>query len=335
MPATWISRSFLPRAARLVLAAAAVCCGMVPPGTVWAAYPETALRFIVPFAPGGAADGVSRLIASELGKQLGQPLVVDNRAGSGGVVGIATAARAAPDGYTLLMGSVTMASAPALYDTLPFDPIKDFAPVIIVGRSPYVLVVSPDFPAKSLKELIALAQAHPGKYNFGSAGTGSSIHLAGELFKSTAHVNIVHVPYKGAGPATTALLAGQVQIMFGSLMEMIPLIQAGKLRALAVTSEERTPLAPDLPTMKESGLPGYQITGWYGLFVPVATPAPIVAQIHDAAARALATPRMQEQMRYYKLGAAGGSAADAGALLKAEVVRWTAVIKDAHIQANQ
>jgi tripartite-type tricarboxylate transporter receptor subunit TctC len=322
------------RALRFAAAAFAAGCALAAQGLAHAAYPENPVRFIVPFAPGGAADGVSRLIGGGLGAQLGQPLVVDNRAGAGGVVGITAVAHAAPDGYTLLMGSVTMASAPMLYKKLAFDPIKDFAPVIIVGRSPYVLVVAPDFPAKTLREFIALAKAHPGKYNFGSAGTGSSIHLAGELFKSTAHIDIVHVPYKGAGLATTALLAGQVQFMFGSLMEMTPLIQAGKLRALAVTSDTRTAYAPDVPTMKEAGLPGYEITGWYGLFVPAGTPAPVVARLHDAAASALASPEMKTQMRQYKLDPAGGSAADAGRLLRDEVARWAEVIKAAHIEAN-
>jgi tripartite-type tricarboxylate transporter receptor subunit TctC len=311
----------------------AACCALAA-GNALAGYPENPIRLIVPFAPGGAVDGVGRLTAENLSRQLGAQVVVDNRPGAGGVIGIGTVARADPDGYTALMGNIALTSAPALYKKLPFDPVKDFAGVIIVGSAPYVLAVTPDFPAHSVKELIDLAKAHPGKYNFSSAGTGSAIHLAGEMFKSMAHVDIIHVPFKGAGPAASALLGGQVQMMFGSLGEMMPLIQAGKVRALGVTSSRRDSYVPDLPTIQEAGVPGFEVTGWYGLFVPARTPASVIAILHDATAKALQTPQMQQQLNGYKLHAVGGSAADADQQLKTETTEWAQVVRDANIQAN-
>ena len=280
-----------------VLATLALCCSLGGAAIAIAGYPENPVRLIVPFAPGGAVDGVARLTAEGVSKELGQQIVVENRPGAGGVIGIGAVAHAKPDGYTMLMGNIALTSAPALYNNLPFDPIKDFSGVVIIGRSPYVLVVSPNFPAHSVKELIALAKASPGKYNFASAGTGSAIHLAGELFKSTAKINSVHIPFNGAGPAGMALLGGQVQIMFGSLMEMMPMIQSGKVHALAVTSSQRTDFAPNLPTVEESGLPGYEVMGWYGLFVPAHTPADVVAKIHDSAIKALQSPAMKKQLQ--------------------------------------
>jgi tripartite-type tricarboxylate transporter receptor subunit TctC len=311
----------------------AACCALAA-APASAGYPENPIRLVVPFAPGGAVDGVGRFTAENLGKQLGDQVVVENRPGAGGVIGIGTVARADPDGYTLLMGNIALTSAPALYKKLTFDPVKDFKGVIVVGSAPYVLAVAPGFPAHSVKELIELAKAHPGKYDFSSAGTGSAIHLAGEMFKSMAHIDIVHVPFKGAGPAATALLGGQVQMMFGSLGEMMPLIQAGKVRALGVTSAKRDSYVPDIPTIQESGVPGFEVTGWYGVFVPARTPADVISTLHDAAVKALATPDMQQQLKNYKLHAVGGSAADADAQLKKETAEWAQVVRDAHIQAN-
>jgi tripartite-type tricarboxylate transporter receptor subunit TctC len=319
------------RALATILATA--CCAFAAAPAV-AKYPDNPVRLIIPFAPGGAVDGVGRLTAENLGKALGVQVVVDNRPGAGGVIGIGAVARAEPDGYTLLMGNIALTSAPALYSNLTFDPVKDFKGVIIIGSSPYVLAVAPDFPAHNVKELIELAKKNPGKYNFSSAGTGSAIHLAGELFKSMAHIDIVHVPFKGAGPAAAALLAGQVQMMFGSLGEMMPLIESGKVRAVGVSSPRRNTYVPDIPTIQEAGLPGFEVTGWYGLFVPARTPAPIIASLHDAAARALQTPAMQQQLKSYRLNAVGGSAADADRQLKTETAEWARVVREAHIQAN-
>jgi tripartite-type tricarboxylate transporter receptor subunit TctC len=320
--------------ARAIAATLIAACATLAATPASAKYPENPVRLIVPFAPGGAVDGVGRLTAESLSRQLGEQIVVENRPGAGGVIGISSAARADPDGYTLLMGNIALTSAPALHSKLTFDPVKDFKGVIVIGSAPYVLAVAPDFPAHSVKELIELAKAHPRKYDFSSAGTGSAIHLAGEMFKSMAHIDIVHVPYKGAGPAAAALLGGQVQMMFGSLGEMMPLIQSGKVRALGVTSAKRDSFVPDIPTLQESGVAGFEVTGWYGVFAPAQTPDSVISTLHDAAAKALATPEMQKHLTNYKLHAVGGSAADANRQLKEETAEWAKVIRDAHIQAN-
>ncbi|MBV6303282.1 tripartite tricarboxylate transporter substrate binding protein [Candidimonas humi] len=320
-----------------MLRAAVLLCAatIVAPAPASAAdYPSNPVHLIVPFAPGGAVDGIGRLTAQALAKELGQQVVVENKPGAGGVIGITAAAHAAPDGYTVLMGNIALASAPALYDKLTFNPAKDFAGIATIGKGPYVLVVPAKFPAHTLKQLIQLAKEHPGKYNFASAGTGSAIHLAGELFKSMAQINIVHVPFKGAGPAATALLGGQVQMMFGSLMEMMPLIQSGKVRALGVSSLQRTKYAPKIPTIAESGLPGFEVTGWYGLFVPAATPPAIVAKLSSAANRALKASFLQEQLPHYKLDPVGGTPAQTDKFLGSEIAKWTKVVHDAHIKAN-
>ncbi|HTK01471.1 MAG TPA: tripartite tricarboxylate transporter substrate binding protein [Bordetella sp.] len=323
----------LPFARVLAASVFAASCALAATPAA-AKYPDNPVRLIVPFAPGGAVDGVGRLTAENLSKQLGEQVVVENRPGAGGVIGIGTVARADPDGYTLLMGNIALTSAPALYTKLTFDPDKDFKGVIVVGSAPYVLAVAPDFPARSVKELIELAKTHPGKYDFSSAGTGSAIHLAGELFKSMARIEIVHVPFKGAGPAAAALLGGQVQMMFGSLGEMMPLIESGKVRALGVTSAKRDSYVPDIPTIQEAGVPGFEVTGWYGLFVPAKTPAAVIATLHDASIKALKTAEMQQQLKNYKLHAVGGSPADADKQLKTETAEWARVVRDAHIQAN-
>jgi tripartite-type tricarboxylate transporter receptor subunit TctC len=320
--------------ARVMAVSLFAACFALTAGPAAAKYPENPIRLIVPFAPGGAVDGVGRLTAENLSKQLGDQVIVDNRPGAGGVIGIGTVSRSDPDGYTLLMGNIALTSAPALYKKLPFDPAKDFKGVIVVGSAPYVLAVNPDFPAHSVKELIDLAKANPGKYDFSSAGTGSAIHLAGEMFKSMAHIDVVHVPYKGAGPAASALLSGEVQMMFGSLGEMMPLIQAGKIRALGVTSAKRDSYVPDIPTIQEAGVPGFEVTGWYGVFVPAKTPAAVISTLHDAAVEALKTPEMQQQLTSYKLHAVGGSPADADAQLQKETAEWAQVVSDAHIKGN-
>jgi tripartite-type tricarboxylate transporter receptor subunit TctC len=312
----------------------ALCCSGMGAMPAAAAYPDHPLHFIVPFSPGGATDGVARLVADGISKNLGQQIVVENKPGAGAVVGISAAAKAAPDGYTILLGNIALASAPALHSHLSFDPLKDFVGAVILARAPYVLVVTPEFPAHSVKELIALAQAHPGRYNFASAGVGSSIHLAGELFKHDAKIDIVHIPYKGAGPAATALLGGRVPMMFGSLLQMTPLIKAGKVRALAITSAKRSAFLPDVPTLQEAGVPGYEVMGWYGIFLPAGAPADVVAKINSAANHVLQSPEMKTKLQHYKLEAVGGTLADADRLLQDETAKWAEVIRSAHIGAN-
>lgn len=313
----------------------AMCCMVLAAASVaaHAEFPERAVRLIVPFAPGGAVDGAARPTAVEMGKALGQPLVIDNRPGSGGTIGIMGAARSAPDGYTLLLGNIALASAPALYPQSGID-AKAFLPVALIGTTPYVLAVKPALPVKSVAELVALAKANPGKYNYASAGAGSAIHLAGEMFKSKAGVDIVHVPYKGAGPAMSALLGGEVEMMFGSLMEMKPMIQSGKVKALAVTSLARSALMPDLPTLSESGVPGYSVTGWYGLYAPAKVPPEILKKLQAAAATAMHSDAMRQQLARYGMEPAGGGAKEAGDMLDAEVDRWSAIIRQAGISVQ-
>ncbi|MES2185219.1 MAG: tripartite tricarboxylate transporter substrate binding protein [Pseudomonadota bacterium] len=293
-------------------------------------FPDHAVRLVVPFTPGGAVDGAARPTAVEMGKTLGQPLVIDNRPGSGGTIGIQAVAHAAPDGYTLLLGNIALASAPALYPASGINP-KDFAPVALIGKTPYILAVKQDFAAKSVAELVALAKANPGKYNYASAGAGSAIHMAGEMFKSKAGIDVVHIPYKGAAPAMAALLAGDVEMVFGSLMEMKPMIQAGKVRALGVTSSTRSALVPTIPTLAESGVPGYAVTGWYGLYAPVKTPPAVLQKLQTAAVAALHSEAMRQQLARYEMEPAGGGPKEAAEMLDSEVERWTAVIRQAHI----
>ena len=254
-------------------AAVALIAGLVFAGAAFCQnYPAKPIRLVVPFAPGGGVDITARLLAQSLSANLGQQIVIDNRGGAGGIVGMEIVARAAPDGYTLLMSHVGFTAMPGLYKKLPFDPVKDFTGVVVAISGVYVLVVNPAVPVKSVQELIAYAKANPGKLGFASAGSGSSIHLAGELFKRMAGIDLLHVPYKGAAPALTDVVAGEVQMMFGTATNTLPMVKAGKLRALAVTSAKRSALAPELPTVAESGLPGFEVVGWYGLAAPAKTP---------------------------------------------------------------
>ena len=297
-------------------------------------YPAKPIRLIVPFAPGGGVDITARLLAQSLSVNLGQQVVIDNRGGAGGIVGMELAARAAPDGYTLLMSHVGFTAMPGLYKKLPFDPVKDFAGVVVAVSGVYVLVVNPAVPMKSVQELIAYAKANPGKLGFASAGTGSSIHLAGELFKRMAGLELLHVPYKGAAPALTEVVAGEVQMMFGTATNTLPMVKAGKLRALAVTSAKRSALAPELPTVAESGLPGFEVVGWYGLAAPVKTPRPLVARINADTNRALQSTDLVERLRVQGLEPVGGTPEEATELIRNDVARWTKVIRDAGIQAE-
>jgi tripartite-type tricarboxylate transporter receptor subunit TctC len=295
-------------------------------------YPAKPIRLVVPFAPGGGVDITARLLAQSLSANLGQQIVIDNRGGAGGIVGMEIVARAAPDGYTLLMSHVGFTAMPGLYKKLPFDPVKDFTGVVVAISGVYVLVVNPAVPVKSVQELVAYAKANPGKLGFASAGSGSSIHLAGELFKSMAGLDLLHVPYKGAAPALTDVVAGEVQMMFGTATNILPMVKAGKLRALAVTSAKRSALAPELPTVAESGLPGFEVVGWYGLAAPAKTPHPLVARINADTNRALQSTDLIERLRVQGLEPAGGTPEEATELIKNDVARWTKVIRDAGIK---
>jgi tripartite-type tricarboxylate transporter receptor subunit TctC len=318
---------------RIALLASACCAMALASVQAQAEFPDHALRLIVPFAPGGAVDGAARPASLEMGKALGQSVVVENRPGAGGTIGIQAAAHAPADGYTLLLGNIALASAPALYPQAGVNP-KDFAPVGLVGTTPYLLLVRADSPIKSVEEVIQNAKAHPGKLNYSSAGPGSAIHLAGELFKSKAGINIVHVPYKGASPAMTALLGGDVELMFSSTMEAAPMLQAGKVRALAVTDSKRWSQLPQVPTLAEAGLPGCEVTGWYGVYVSAAVPADVLKTLQTKGLAGLRSDGMRKQLANYGLEAAHGDAAEAQAMLNAETERWSDVIHKADIRAN-
>jgi tripartite-type tricarboxylate transporter receptor subunit TctC len=297
-----------------------------------AAYPDRAIRLVVPFAAGGAVDAVARVLGKALTANLGEAVVIDNRGGAGGIVGMEAAARAGADGFTLLLSHSGFAAMPGLYRELPFDPVRDFAGVITAASGAYVLAAHPRAPFGSVAELIAYAKASPGKVTYASAGAGSTIHLASEFFKRMAGVDLLHVPYKGAAPAMTDLVGGQVDMMFAPAVNSLPLAAAGKLRALAVTSAKRSALAPELPTVAESGLPGFEVTGWYGLAAPAATPAALVAKLNTEANRALRSASMIAELRQQGLEPVGGSPAEATAWIAAEVARWTGVIRDAGIK---
>ncbi len=296
-----------------------------------AAYPTKPVRLIVPYAPGGAVDNVGRLLAQDIATRLGEQFVVDNRGGGGGIIGIEIAAHSVPDGYTLLVGSVAVASMPGLYKKLPFDPVRDFAPITVAITGTYLLAVNPGVPANSLKELIALARTNPGKLNFGSSGTGSTIHLAGEMLKSMAKINIVHVPYKSAGLAMTDVIGGQVQMLFGPILVVQPMVKAGKLRALGVTSPQRSALAPDLPTIAEAGVPGFEVSGWYGLLAPAATAPTIINRIYVETKKGLDSDAMKARLRSQGLEPLGLSPGQSAKFVREDIGRWSQIIREAGI----
>ena len=293
-------------------------------------YPSHPIHLIVPFAPGGAVDPIARLIANPLGERLSKPVVIYDHGGAGGSIGMDEVAKAPPDGYTLLLDHSGMTYMPGLYRELPFDPVKDFAPVITAVAGFYVLAVNNDLPVKSVAELIAYAKAHPGKLSYGSAGVGSTLHLAGELFKRAIGTDIIHVPYKGAAPAATDLAGGQIPMMFGPATALLPLAAAGKIRALAVTAAKRSGLAPDLPTMAET-LPGFEVVGWYGLAAPAGTPADVVAKLNGDTNAVLQSPDLVAHMRELSYEPIGDKPDEASARIKADVARWTKAIHDAGI----
>lgn len=297
------------------------------------AYPAKPVRLIVTFAAGGGADFVGRAVGGRLSQLLGQPVVVENRAGANGAIGAEFVAKAPADGYTLLVGAAgTMAVAPHLTAHLPFDTFKDFAPVSLLATSPFVVTVHPEVPAHSVRELIDLAKARPGKLNFGSSGVGGSPQLAGELFKSMARVEMQHVAYKGLAPAITDLLGGQIQVLFADVGLVKPHLEAGKLRGLAVTGTSRSPLLPGMPTVAEAGLPGYAAGTWYALLAPVGTPAAIVARLSEETRSALADPAVKAALTKQGVEPAPTSPENAGAFLRDEHGKWGEVIRRAGIK---
>jgi len=296
-------------------------------------YPSKPIRLIVPFAAGGGNDNVARLVGKRLADGLGQPVLVDNRPGAGGVVGAELAAKSAPDGYTLFLGGVgSHAINPNLHDKLPYDPIRDFSPVALLAQAPLILVVHPSVPAGNIAEFVAYARARPGRLNFASNGNGSSSQLAAVMFGSMAGADMVHVPYKGLAPALSDLLSGQVQLMFSSVVAILPHIKAGKLRGLAVTGAKRLASMPELPTIAESGLPRYEASSWYGILAPAGTPRDIVVRLNAELAKALEQPEVRSSLLAEGAEPVGGSPEQFAAHIRAEKERLGKIIRDAHIR---
>ncbi len=293
-----------------------------------AAFPERPVTLLVPFPAGGSTDLVARVIAEQMTQGLGQQVVVENRGGAGGNVGSAEVSRDEPDGYSVLMGTVaTHALNPSLYTKMPYDAVADFAPISLLVTVPNVLVVNPEFPARSVQELITLLKEKPGEYSYASSGNGTPLHLSGELFKSMAGVDMVHIPYKGAGPALTDLLGGHVPIMFDNLPSSTAYIKDGRLRGLAVTSAGRASSMPDLPTIAESGLPGYETYTWNALFAPSGTPPEVIAKLNEVAVAAVQDPAVKAKLAEFGATTVGSTPEELAAHVKAELAKWAPIVK--------
>ena len=299
------------------------------------AWPNRPVRFLVPFAAGaGINDIMARLVGQHLSAGLGQPVVIENRAGAGGIAGTEAAAKAAPDGYTFLMTNVSLVTSAYLYSRLPYDPQQDFIPVTLVATSPLMLVVHPSVAASSVPELIALARANPGRLNFGSGGVGSTPHLSVELFKSAAGIDAVHVPYKGGAPALNDLVGGQLSFMIENVPGTMPFVKGGKLRALAITSAQRSPLEPALPTMAESGVRDYEVVGWQGLFGVAGTPPEIVVRLQAEVSKALRLLEVRERLAALGAEPVGSTPAEFGAFVRAENARWGRIIREKGMRSD-
>lgn len=303
----------------------------------WSAesFPSKLIRIVVPFAAGGSTDILARNIAQRLNENLRSPVIVDNRAGGGGVIGAEYVAKAAPDGYTLLMGTnTTIAVAPHLYSKLPYNPLRDFTPISEIAFNPQFLDVHPSIPVRSVKDLIALARARPGQLNYGTAGQGSTSHMAMELFKSMAKVDLVHVPYKGTGPALIDLLGGHLPLMFDVVLTTLPHMKTGKLRVLGVSSLQRTEVAPEVPTIAETGLPGFEALVWFGLLSPAGTPAEIVTKLSSEVSAIVRQPKLKETFTVQGLTAVGSVSTEFAAKVKREHDLWGKVVREAKIKLD-
>jgi tripartite-type tricarboxylate transporter receptor subunit TctC len=317
------------------LAALAFACVAAPAAAQTGSWPNKPIRYIVPFAPGGTTDILARAVGEPLAKALGQPIVVENKPGQGGSIGAAELARSAPDGYTIGGGTISSHGINAtLYDKLSYDPVTSFAPITMYASQPNVLLVHPSVPAKDLKEFIALLKANPNKYSFGSAGNGTSQHISGELFKTMAGVQMQHIPYRGSGQMMPELLGGNLPVAVDNIATAMPHVKSGKLRALAVTSAQRSIVAPDVPTVAESGLPGYELTSWQAVFAPAGTPPAIVERLYTEIAKILKTPEMQKRLGELGLDISGMPPAELGALVKKDVPRLGKIVKDSGAKAD-
>jgi tripartite-type tricarboxylate transporter receptor subunit TctC len=298
-------------------------------------YPTKPVRILVPFPPGGPADALARIVGDKLGQALGQPFVIENKPGAGGNIGMEQGAKAVADGYTLTLaptGNLTI--APSLYAKLPYDPAKDYAPITVLATVPNILIVHPSVPARSVAELIALAKAKPGTLNYASPGNGSGPHLAGELLKSMAGIDLVHVPFNGVGPAMTGVLAGDVQMFFAQSSAALPHVKSGKVIALGVASRKRIAAAPELPTIAEAGLPGFDVTSWYALVAPAGTPATVVDRLHAEIVKVLDSADVREKIAALGAEPVGNTPAEFTAMQRAEAARWAKLAREANIHAD-
>jgi tripartite-type tricarboxylate transporter receptor subunit TctC len=325
----------LPGKARLAALAATLgaLAAMLPPCAVAQAYPTKPVRLMVPFPPGGSTDIVARVVSQRLGERLGQPIVIENRGGAGGTIGTGVVAKAAPDGYTLTVGSTsTHVVAPSVYQKLDYDPLKDFAPISLIAVTPYLLVVNPAVPARSLKEFIELARSRPGQLNYASAGTGSTTHLAMEMLKSAAGIYILHIPYNGNGPAGTAVIGGQVEALFGSLPAVLPHAKSGRVRALAVGSLKRSPALPEVPTVAESGFPGFDASLWLAIMAPAGTPAPVIERLQREIVALIGNEEMRAALDKAGAEAQASTPAELAAMIKDGVGKYAKIVKMAGIK---
>jgi len=309
--------------------------GALAQGTSAPTWPKRFVRLVVPFPPGGGTDAIARVVAGKLSDMWGQQLVVENRGGGGANIGMEAVARAEPDGYTMLLTSMPLAVNRYLYPSLGYDPVADLAPVSLLCDYPNIMAVPITSPAHSVTEFIANAKANPGKIAFASSGHGTSVHLSGELFKRMAGIEMLHVPYRGAGPALNDLLPGRVDVMFNNIGAVLPLIQGGKLRGLAVTTAKRSPAIPQLPPIAEAGVPGFDVSSWYGFFAPAKTPPEIVRKMHADTVAALADPTTKSRLEQLGVVVVGSTPAELAAYLKSEMEKWGPVIKEAGITLRE
>lgn len=325
-----LARAFRP----FLLAAAAALAPWSAEAQAPDAWPGRPIRFILPFPPGGGTDILGRLIAERLTANLGQPVVTENRGGAGGNVGAEAAAKSTPDGYTIVLVAPSLAISTSLYSKLNYDPAKDFAPVSLVATVPNVMITHPSVPANTLVEFIRLAKTKPGEMNFGSGGSGTSNHLAGELFNIVAGVKLVHVPYKGVNLAMNDVLSGRIQLVVIGIPAAAPHIKAGKLRALALLAPARSPVLPDVPTVAEAGLPNFEVTTWYGILAPAGTPGPIVARLNAELVKIMHAPEMKEKLDAMATDAVTSTPEEFAGLIRREIVKWGEVVRDAGLKAD-
>jgi tripartite-type tricarboxylate transporter receptor subunit TctC len=323
------------RATRLAPLAAMFLTAQIAAGLA-DGYPQAPIKLVIPLAPGGATETLARIAGTEASTALGQPIIIENRPGASGTIASAAVAKSSPDGYTLLFANfATHAVAPTMFPSLRYDPIKDFAPVSYLASSPHLLMVSKDLKAQSVADLIALAKSTPGKLNYASSGVGSPLHLAGEYFNATAGIEIVHVPYKSSAPALIDLMSGRVQMMFDNLSTALPYVQSGKVRALAVTSNRRSPLAPEIPTVVESGLPGFETYGWWGVLAPAQTPPAVIEKLSSAYMGAIKTSSVVAQLTEQGYIPIGSNGAAFAAHIESEIARWRPIIKSTGLVVSQ